>query len=1060
MLPATTPPAPPQAGESAVVLLLMDQQTRLEANATTNYIATAIRIGSAQALQAAALGLSWDPALETTTVHHYRLVRDGRPIDLLKDGSELVVLRRETNLEQAAIDGQLTATLQPDDVRVGDIVELSYSIRRADPSTTGRAEHVAAIPARLPIGRARIRILAPDDMPVRSRIFPGLPALKTSKRNGRQELLFDATNHVAPEPPRAAPPRFGLVNGLEVTNATSWSDIARTFAGQYAEAARLDLDSPLKAEVVRIRKASRDPLTQAGLALALVQDQVRYLLLTLDGGGYRPASADMTWKRRLGDCKAKSVLLLALLTELGIEARPLLVNTMLGDAVPEALPRVAMFNHVIVEAVIAGKHYWLDGTEAGETRLDRLRPPRFRWGLPLVESTTALVSIPEPVASTPDVRQRLDIDARAGLLAPAPAEAEMRLSGPGAVAWRLALRQLSPADRIKVLRQMWQKQHDFITPSSVDSQEDPASGDQILSMKGMARMDWGNEQPAWYETDGSTLGFEINIRRDEGPFNDAPFGFEHPVWTVRSQTIFLPHEGRGFKHSGKNYDRTVGIHAFARKATLEGNRFHFEGSMRSLAGEIPAVAARAAETDYRLLANEQLHIRASDGYVPTAADIAALKADTPGTVEALLRRGVLFESAGDTASAAADGEAALKLQPGRADTLGKLAAWLRVDNPKRARALAEQALAIDPAQANALAFRAALAMTEGRPADAERDFAAAMAAQPRWGYAENGRIAALMALGRKEDARAIARDVAARSDNPEAAANVESFFATRDDASVRKQLDTLIAADPGNHRLLRDRAHLRLRASDKPGALADLEAAINAASTPDVFRAALLLERAQLRPATDRAAWTADFDRAGTLDPDVVGQVALARGVMEQRAGNLDAAVRAFDEAVRLKPEDAKIRFIRIYQLKAMKRLTPEQAVDAIADIVARNPTNATYWNNLCWEKATERVRLESAMADCDRAMTLSAEVGAFRDSRAFLLFRLNRLPEALAEYDKVIAGQPIPASLFGRGLVRQSMGDSSGAATDFAEARRRSPAIDGYFAPYGLTAPTTPVQP
>ena len=79
-----------------------------------------------------------------------------------------------------------------------------------------------------------------------------------------------------------------------------------------AGSAKLASDSPIKAEAARIRAASPDPKVQAGLALALVQDQIRYLFLGLDGGGYRPTPADETWKRRLGDCKAKSVLLLAL----------------------------------------------------------------------------------------------------------------------------------------------------------------------------------------------------------------------------------------------------------------------------------------------------------------------------------------------------------------------------------------------------------------------------------------------------------------------------------------------------------------------------------------------------------------------------------------------------------------------------------------------------------------------------------------------------------------------------------------------------------------------------
>ncbi len=79
-----------------------------------------------------------------------------------------------------------------------------------------------------------------------------------------------------------------------------------------------------------------------------------------------PARADETWQRRFGDCKGKTVLLLALLKELGIQAEPALVSLGGGDGLDERLPSLGAFNHVIVRATIGGKVYWLDGTRTGD----------------------------------------------------------------------------------------------------------------------------------------------------------------------------------------------------------------------------------------------------------------------------------------------------------------------------------------------------------------------------------------------------------------------------------------------------------------------------------------------------------------------------------------------------------------------------------------------------------------------------------------------------------------------------------------------------------------------
>ena len=46
---------------------------------------------------------------------------------MLQDQS-FETLRREENLEQAMLDGVLTATLQPAGLRIGNILDVAYSI--------------------------------------------------------------------------------------------------------------------------------------------------------------------------------------------------------------------------------------------------------------------------------------------------------------------------------------------------------------------------------------------------------------------------------------------------------------------------------------------------------------------------------------------------------------------------------------------------------------------------------------------------------------------------------------------------------------------------------------------------------------------------------------------------------------------------------------------------------------------------------------------------------------------------------------------------------------------
>jgi hypothetical protein len=77
--------------------------------------------------------------LETVTVNRLTCCATARSIDVLKS-DKFEVLRRETNLESAMLDGRLTATLQIKGLRVGDSLDLATSRTYHDPMAGSRTE--------------------------------------------------------------------------------------------------------------------------------------------------------------------------------------------------------------------------------------------------------------------------------------------------------------------------------------------------------------------------------------------------------------------------------------------------------------------------------------------------------------------------------------------------------------------------------------------------------------------------------------------------------------------------------------------------------------------------------------------------------------------------------------------------------------------------------------------------------------------------------------------------------------------------------------------------------
>ncbi|OYU73995.1 MAG: hypothetical protein CFE32_19220, partial [Alphaproteobacteria bacterium PA3] len=358
-------------------------------------------------------------------------------IDVLKGGAVFEVLRRERGLEQRLVDGSLTATMAVPGAKLGDVLRLAYSITTSDQAMGDNVQWQAGLIAKpFPLQKGSLTVSWPEALPV-TRLRVGKAAVaEPAAKNGF--MVWSASLPIAEaEPvPDDAPTRFRLGDIMQVSTYADWAAVSRNHAAHYATSGKVAPGGDLADRIAGIAKASPDQLTRAALALRLVQDDVSYLMNGMDGGNYIPQAPEETWEKRFGDCKAKSLLLLTILRELGIEAEPVLVRSQGGDALPSLAPMPGNFDHVIVRAVIGGANYWLDGTTAG-VRLDSIDVvPRFFHGLPLRETGADLMPLDTRVQATPDRLVRLTLDQRAGLRVPAIYDVTIEFRGSTGAGWR------------------------------------------------------------------------------------------------------------------------------------------------------------------------------------------------------------------------------------------------------------------------------------------------------------------------------------------------------------------------------------------------------------------------------------------------------------------------------------------------------------------------------------------------------------------------------------------------------------------------------------------------
>jgi hypothetical protein len=543
-----------------------------------------------------------------------RIIRNGQTIDLLGDGKKMLVLRRETDLERAMLDGRMSATQQLEGLQVGDILDYAYTTTRKDPITQGRSYDSEGLAFAGVALRYRAIVSWPDSAPARWSATAGYGPPIVSRHDGRTWLTYDATNIQAPKAPVGAPLRFRRVGTLETSSFQTWKEISVLMAPHYAKAMELSKDSPVRAEAKAIAAGTKDPKARAFAALRLVEEKTRYFFIGLGEGGYVPAKADETWQRRFGDCKGKTVLLLALLKELGIQAEPALVSLGGGDGLNERLPSLGAFNHVIVRATIGGKVYWLDGTRTGDrSGLDALRPPPHHWALPVRAAGADLEAIQVPPLTQPTAVSITRFDASQGLDAPAPMTLITRMTGDTANVLRQNMARVPRADFERGMRQQLSGSMSWVQVDTIDWTDDAEHDAFEFRITGKADLDWRNNADLGvreYRVVASANRVAGFPRREPGPNRDAPFAVPYPLYAISTTEFVLPAKGEGFTVRGPNGTETVGGLELKRASAIKDGVATFVVETRSLVPEIPASEAEAATRAMRRIAADDSLIRA------------------------------------------------------------------------------------------------------------------------------------------------------------------------------------------------------------------------------------------------------------------------------------------------------------------------------------------------------------------------------------------------------------------------------------------------------------------
>ena len=345
------------------------------------------------------LTFEFDPSYQELLLHRVQIHREGKTLERL-DRSKVRLIQPEPDLEGHLLTGRQTAVLFVEDLRVGDALEYSYTIRGANPILNGHFSTRMVVQSAVPVDRERYRVLWPFSQPLYMRQYLTQAAPRKEPYQQGQEYVWDFKNLEPIAFEDQQPLSYEPYPYIEFSDFADWSRVVEWALPLYA-----NKDSNPSAElqelVARWNSAGTTEEQRARLALTFVQDDLRYTGLELGPDSYRPAAPDETFRLRYGDCKAKARLFCALLHQMKIEAWPALVNSSTREAVAQRLPSPFAFNHVVVKLRLADKAVWVDPTlsDQGGPLWER-DIARLGKALVVKEGATALEDVPVSRAST------------------------------------------------------------------------------------------------------------------------------------------------------------------------------------------------------------------------------------------------------------------------------------------------------------------------------------------------------------------------------------------------------------------------------------------------------------------------------------------------------------------------------------------------------------------------------------------------------------------------------------------------------------------------------------
>ncbi|MFH1074072.1 MAG: DUF3857 and transglutaminase domain-containing protein [Candidatus Firestonebacteria bacterium] len=218
----------------------------------------------------------------------------------------------------------------------------------------------------IPIKEDLMEIVLPEKIELKTAMFLTDIKPEITLAGGKRKYSFKNLNQPEILPEAGMPYSFDREVFPQFTAWTlnDWAGIAKWYNGLVRKQMTSDKEMEEFTHNLIKEAGAKTEKEKIKAVFYFVAQKIRYVAVELGPNTHEPHSAVEVFKKRYGDCKDKTTLMLSMLKILGIEGAPALVPSN-EEAFDEKMPSLNVFNHVIaaVQYPAGSDNYiWLDGT--------------------------------------------------------------------------------------------------------------------------------------------------------------------------------------------------------------------------------------------------------------------------------------------------------------------------------------------------------------------------------------------------------------------------------------------------------------------------------------------------------------------------------------------------------------------------------------------------------------------------------------------------------------------------------------------------------------------------